>query len=103
MSRETWRSVATGAFATLGGALGVGFPLAFNPGWANEWPFGLSIDQVWSAGLSLVVCVTGTAVTLGLGAVAVMARSRAGSAVPGKGAFVVLALCSAAAGVAAGV
>jgi hypothetical protein len=41
-------------------------PLLFAPGWANGWPGGLTIHQVFSTGMTLVMFVM--LMTIGIGA-----------------------------------
>ena len=51
------------------GALPVmSFPFAFAPGWANGWPGGLTVHEVWSAGMAAVVFLTLFAAAGGVGA-----------------------------------
>jgi hypothetical protein len=56
------------------------FGLAFNPGWANGWPFGLTIDSVWSAGLSFWFFMILMTVAVGLGALSLAACTHFGFA-----------------------
>jgi len=42
------------------------FPFYFSPGWANGWPGGFTIYQVWSAWLTLTLFVM--MMTIGVGA-----------------------------------
>jgi hypothetical protein len=55
MSPKGWLAVARWSLLALAGELFFGFGLAFNPGWANGWPFGLTIHSVFSAGMSLLL------------------------------------------------
>ena len=55
MSPKVWLAVAGCSFLALAGELFVGCGFAFNPGWANGWPFGLTIHSVWSAGMSFLL------------------------------------------------
>lgn len=51
------------------GALPVmSFPFAFAPGWANGWPGGLTVHEVWSAGMTAVVSLVLFATAAGAGA-----------------------------------
>ena len=52
----------------LGLEASVSFPFYFAPGWANEWPFGLTIYTVWSTWASAVVTVMFLSLVIGLGA-----------------------------------
>src|SRR4051794_17453738 len=45
----------------------VNFPFFFAPGWANGWPGGLTIYQVWSTWLSITLFVMLMTFGLGLG------------------------------------
>ncbi len=44
------------------------FPFAFAPGWANGWPGGLTVHEVWSAGMTAVVFLMLFATAGGVGA-----------------------------------
>ncbi len=46
----------------------VGFALAFSPGWANDWPFDLTIHTVWSTGMSILFFLLLTTSAAGAGA-----------------------------------
>ncbi|SIO62652.1 hypothetical protein SAMN05444166_7110 [Singulisphaera sp. GP187] len=35
----------------------IGVSLYFAPGWANGWPFGLTIYRVWSGGMAVIGCL----------------------------------------------
>jgi hypothetical protein len=51
----------------LGDELFLGFALGLVPGWANGWPGGLTISQVWPAGMTTIlyiILITG-AIVLG--------------------------------------
>ncbi len=70
MPPKDWLTIAGRSLAVLAGLLFFGFGLAFNPGWANSWPFGLPIYSVWSAGMSILFLLLFMTVAAGLGAVA---------------------------------
>ena len=46
-----------GALLALGTEVAFSFPLFFAPGWANGWPGGLTIHQVWSTWLTATLLV----------------------------------------------
>lgn len=48
----------------------LGFALWFAPGWANGWPFGLTIHTVWSAGMAAIASVMLMTLAAGVGAAA---------------------------------
>lgn len=73
---NSWLKIALLSFAALGAELIFGFGLAFNPGWANEWPLGLTIYLVFSAGMSCLFFVLLVTFALMLGALAGVAFSR---------------------------
>jgi hypothetical protein len=56
------------AFAGVGCELCFGFSLWFAPGWANGWPFGLTIHVVWSVGMALLLFLVLVTTAAGLGA-----------------------------------
>jgi hypothetical protein len=45
----------------------VSFPLWFAPGWANGWPGGLTIHQVWSTCFTIMLFIMLITVGVGLG------------------------------------
>jgi hypothetical protein len=67
MAPKVWLAIARAALMALLSGLFLGFGLAFNPVWANGWPFGLSIYAVWSTWMSLVffLLLFTTAVAIG--------------------------------------
>ena len=74
-------TIALGSLVALGPKLFVGFGLGFNPGWANGWPGGLAITEVWPAGMTAIL-ITGT---IGLGALLGLLLSRLATARPYAG------------------
>lgn len=64
-----WLVVAGLAVAALGPEGIMVFGLWFSPGWANQWPGGLSFHVVWSAGMSAVSAVIVVTISIGIGAV----------------------------------
>src|SRR4051812_17122777 len=54
------------ALLALGAEVVVSFPFFFAPGWANGWPGGLTIYQVWSTWLTVTLFVM--MMTCGIGA-----------------------------------
>jgi len=69
MSPKVWLAVAGCSFLALAGELFVGCGFAFNPGWANGWPFGLTIHSVWSAGMSFLLFLILMTAAAGIGAI----------------------------------
>jgi hypothetical protein len=63
-----WLAVAGLAGAALAAECFVGFGLWFAPGWANQWPGGLSIDVVWPAGMTAFAAVMLMTAAVGVGA-----------------------------------
>jgi hypothetical protein len=53
--------------SALAGEAVMSFPFLFAPGWANGWPGGLTIYQVWSTWLSLTLFVMMMTVGVGVG------------------------------------
>ena len=82
------------------GALPVlSFPFAFAPGWANGWPGGLTVQEVWSAGMTAIVTLVLFATAAGAGAAVcsrLVGRVEAGNLMLFYGAW--LASCAVAAG-----
>jgi hypothetical protein len=70
MAPKAWLSIARWSLLALAGELCAGFGLGFNPGWANRWPFGLTIYSVWSAAMSAVFCLLLITAAAGIGALA---------------------------------
>lgn len=68
MARGDWREISLLAIYALGCELFVSFGLCFAPGWANEWPFGLSIYTVWPAGMATLLFAFLMTVAVGFGA-----------------------------------
>ena len=58
--------LAVSCLALLGEAV-VSFPFFFAPGWANGWPGGLTIYQVWSTWLIVVLFLMLMTVGVGVG------------------------------------
>jgi hypothetical protein len=54
-------------FAVFGAEVVGSFGFFFAPGWANGWPAGLSIYQVWSTWLTLVLFVMLITIGVALG------------------------------------
>ena len=85
MSRTVWLSLAACSFMALAGAMCCGCPFWFSPGWANGWPFGLTIYFVWSAGMSFIVFILLMTAAAGIGAIAVATYADfGGGARPGR-------------------
>src|SRR5262245_3452104 len=57
MAPKDWLSIARRSLLALGGEGCAGFGLAFNPGWANGWPFGFTISSFWSTAMSFLFCL----------------------------------------------
>ncbi len=70
MIAKVWLAIARWSLMVFGGEVFFGFGLAFNPGWANGWPFGLTIDSVWSTGMSFLFFLMLMTAAIGLGAIA---------------------------------
>ena len=70
MSKKNWLSIAAYSLLTFAGVLFFGFGLAFNPGWANGWPFGMTIHAVWSTGMTFLFFVLVMSFGAGIGAIA---------------------------------
>jgi hypothetical protein len=68
MTPRNWLAIAGKSLAALPIVAFFGFPLAFSPGWANGWPFGLTIYSVWSAGMSVLYFLLLMTGGVGLGA-----------------------------------
>jgi hypothetical protein len=60
----------------LGLELLTGFGLGFNLGWANDWPFGLSPDQVIGAVMTTILFAIQVTLAIGLGALIRLLLSR---------------------------
>lgn len=69
MAPRGWLKIAGWSLVALVGEVFGSFGFAFNPGWANAWPFGLSIYTVWSTGMSSVFFGILVTVAVGTGAV----------------------------------
>jgi hypothetical protein len=54
MPPESWKWILHKALIALALEVFGGFPLWFAPGWANGWPFGLTIHTVWSGGMAFL-------------------------------------------------
>jgi hypothetical protein len=68
MARSTWTAIVVlSATAFIFMAM-TGFSLSFAPGWANGWPFGLTIQAVWSTGMAVVVFLLLMTAAVGVGA-----------------------------------
>jgi hypothetical protein len=46
----------------------IGFGLYFAPGWANGWPFGLTIHVVWSSGMTVLLFLLTVTLAVAIGA-----------------------------------
>ena len=68
MTSDTWKRLIKYALITAGLDILFGFQLVFAPGWANQWPFGLSMYVVWSTGMALLVFVLLMALAVAFGA-----------------------------------
>jgi hypothetical protein len=58
---DQWSKFALRSFAVLVFEVYTGCGMSFNPGWANGWPFGMTIHAVFStamSGLSFLMLVT---------------------------------------------
>lgn len=70
MSNLTWwLTIAGCSFLALWCEFALSVVLTFAPGWANEWPFGLSIYSVWSAGTSVLYFLLQMTSAVWLGAI----------------------------------
>jgi hypothetical protein len=69
-----WLVVAGIAAAALGPEGILAFALCFSPGWANQWPGGLSFHVVWSAGLAAVSAMMVATIGVAIGAVLATGR-----------------------------
>lgn len=78
MSPNAWRTIVFGSSLTLACEVFFGFGFAFNPGWANDWPFGLTIHTVWPAGLSLLFFLLVITAAVDLGAIVGATCSQSG-------------------------
>ena len=54
-------------FAALPIEVFLAFPFCFSPGWANGWPFGLTIHTVWSSVMASLISLMFMTVMIGLG------------------------------------
>ncbi|MDB5342428.1 MAG: hypothetical protein JWP89_805 [Schlesneria sp.] len=54
MSAQQWPRFALLSFAVLACEVYTGFGISFNPGWANGWPFGITIHVVFSTVMSVL-------------------------------------------------
>lgn len=72
--------LALGSLIALGPELFFGFGLGFAPGWANGWPGGLTIDRVWSAGMTTILFMILVTGAMGLGALLSLLMSRLATA-----------------------
>jgi hypothetical protein len=55
------------ALLALGAEILISFPFYFAPGWANGWPGGLTIYQVWSTWLTLTLYIILMTCGIGVG------------------------------------
>lgn len=69
MIAKDWLTIAGWSFGTFAGLIFLGFGPAYSPGWANGWPFGLSIQFVWSAGMTVLFSLLLMTAAAGAGAV----------------------------------
>jgi hypothetical protein len=69
MSSESWKRIIVTTLVALGCEAGCICPLSFAPGWANGWPFGLTIHAVWSGTMALLLFLVLMTVAASLGAV----------------------------------
>jgi hypothetical protein len=63
----TYAGLSLIALLCLGSEFILAFPLFFAPGWANGWPGGLTIYQVWSTGMTIAVFVILATLGIALG------------------------------------
>ena len=70
MAPKAWLSIARQSLLVLAVEICAGFGLGFNPGWANGWPFGLTIYSVWSTAMGALFCLLVLTVAVGVGAIA---------------------------------
>ncbi len=78
MSPKSWLTIFGWSLLALGAEIFFGFGFAFSPGWAEGWPFGLSIYSVWSAGMSFVFFLVLMTASVGIGAMTGAACSNYG-------------------------
>jgi|GEM_PF-5584778 len=89
MSPGVWHTIVLGSSSALACEAFFGFGLAFNPGWANGWPFGLTIHMVWPAGMSLLFFLLAMTAAVDLGAIVGATCSRNGVGLHrGRAAFI---------------
>ncbi len=69
MAPKAWLEIAGWSLLALASEVFVSFGFAFNPGWANAWPFGFTIYNVWSTGMSIVFFLLLVTAAVGTGAV----------------------------------
>jgi hypothetical protein len=69
MAPRVWLAIAQRSLLALACEVFFGFGFAFNPGWANGWPFGLTIYSVWSTGMSVLFSLLLITASVGLGAI----------------------------------
>ena len=79
MAPRAWLAMARWSLLALVGEVFFGFGFAFNPGWANGWPFGLTIYTVWSTGMSVLFSLLVITAAAGVGAIAGAACSYLGA------------------------
>jgi hypothetical protein len=95
MALKVWLAIAGRSLLALAGEVVISFPFAFNPGWANGWPLGLTIYSVWPAGMSFVFFLLLLTTAVGMGAVIGAACSYFGvDQRRGRSIFVVWLACS---------
>ncbi len=78
MPRNNWLKIAVCSLLVMGAEVYLGFGLAFNPGWANGWPNGLSIHSVWSTGMTILFLLFLFTTAVGLGAILCAGLARSG-------------------------
>jgi hypothetical protein len=67
LTSTSWKRLVIVALVATVGEMYFGFALFFAPGWANEWPFALTIHSVWAAGIALMLFVVLMTLGAGLG------------------------------------
>lgn len=78
MAPKAWLAIAGWSLLVLEGEGFLGLVLAFSPGWANGWPFRLTIHPVWSTGMSVLLFLLLVTAGVGIGAVACAGCQRFG-------------------------
>lgn len=68
MTSASWKRLVVIASVVFVCSACFGFQLFFAPGWANGWPFGLTVHSIWSVGIAFIVFALLMALAIGVGA-----------------------------------